>query len=118
MQTAPSTSTPSVKINPPSITRNSATAIAGIAVIARALRSERCLDAAERRPARAPARRLRSSLSRIGRERRVPGGRCAPPAISPRSPPTEATPTLGILRERLLERCAGEVRPQLIAEDQ
>ena len=46
MQMQPSANSPSAKIRPPSITMNSAKAIAGTAAISRALRSERCLRGA------------------------------------------------------------------------
>src|SRR4029077_12793466 len=102
MQMHPSTNSPSVKTRPPSITRNSATAIAGIAASSRAPRSER-------------SRRGAPLLERVPRAPRARGGR-ARVAISARSSLAEAPPALGELDERLLQRLAREVRPQLVAK--
>src|SRR6202020_1552637 len=105
----PSTNSPSAKITPPSITRNSATAIAGPATSSRAPRSE------------VRSLRPRSPLAPSEpRGRRPRGGRrvCAPPAISCDSSRTEAPAAAGELGERLFERIAREVRPELVAEDE
>src|SRR5271165_4483356 len=124
MQTTPSTNIPSANTTPPSITRNSATAIAGIAASTRAPRSE---PGSRRLPLRLPRLRdggRRPALRRSGRvaggdcAARAPPGVCGPLDISSRSSPTEPASALGVLRERLLERLAREVRPQLLAEHQ
>src|ERR1019366_1384575 len=121
MQAPPSTIIPIAKIGPPSITRNSATAIAGIATSTRALSSERGLRAAARRDARRgrAGRRPGGAAAGWGRlGRRAPPGVCGPLAISGPPSPAESAPALGVLGEGLLERLAREVRPQLLAEDQ
>src|SRR6516162_9159111 len=92
--TQPSRNRPRAYTKPPSITRNSAKAIAGTAASTRADRSER---------------RLRRSRRR-GRELR------ARAAISRGSPPAEAPAALRELGQRFLEGLAGEVGPQLLAE--
>src|SRR5664279_2668534 len=123
MHTAPSASIPSANTSPPSITRNSATAIAGTAASVRALRSERPPRGARRRAGRRLGGRLAERAGRGLRAGRVPLGVCWPalgwsPAISGPSAPAEAAAALGVLGQRLLERLAREVRPQLVAEDQ
>ena len=87
----PSANTPSAKIRPPSITMNSANAIAGSAASTRAARSER--PGGGRRALRRPA----ASSRLIARRRSVAAG--------------------AELREGLLEHLAGEVGPELLAED-
>src|SRR5439155_11683660 len=89
---------------PPSITRKSATAIAGSATITRAARSERSRRGAGRLPApeRAAAVRGRPGRARIATTGPLSG------AEAPASP--------RILLERLLERLAREVGPQLLAK--
>src|SRR5207302_11391052 len=103
MQMTPNSSSPSVNTTPPSITRNSATAIAGSATITRAPRSERSRAAARRPclPERAAAVR--------GRVR-------ARIAITASLSPAEAPASSRILRQGLLERLAREVGPQLLAK--
>src|ERR1700676_5124549 len=112
---------PSAKTGPPSSTRNSATAIAGIAVRTRAVSSERGLRRRRRAAAsaRARPRSLRAaSVEGAGRRlRRAPAGVWGPLAIEP-SAATEATSTGRVLGQALLERLAGEVGPELLAEDQ
>src|SRR5271163_3376341 len=131
MHAAPSTSIPSVNTSPPSITRNSATAMAGTAASTRAPRSEpdasRLRRRRRRRPrparwaSRASAARRADARSRAGSL--APAGVCGPIcewslAISRPSSPTEPAAALGVLRQRLLERLATEVGPQLLAEHQ
>ncbi len=79
MQIAPSTIRPTVKISPPSSTRKSATAIAGIATSTRLYRSEE---------ARWRRRRLRRERSARRRPRSVPAAWVdGPPARSVRRRP-------------------------------
>src|SRR5207248_4185225 len=116
---APSANSPKTNTRPPSITRNSATAIAGSAVSTRALSSEgsRRRPRRRRRAGRAAAdRRLGTARGRLAR--RMPCGVPGSLAISGRSSPAESPPARGELGERLLERLAGEIWPQLVAEDQ
>src|SRR5690242_20075695 len=101
MHTQPSTNSPSVKMRPPSMTRNRATAIAGTAARMRARRSEGASRGSLRRRARA-----------------CPAGVRARRAITRLSSPAEATAPAGELGERLLEGLAREFGPQLLAEDE
>src|SRR4051812_31117844 len=132
MQTPPSTISPIVNTRPPSSTRNSATAIAGIAARTRAERSERSRRCRLRREraARSRPRSLRAACVRAspappaGRDRlgrdprlRLPAGVEGPllgSAISEASPATEAPAARRVLGQRLFERLAAEVRPQLL----
>src|SRR5271165_81908 len=125
MHTPPSTTSPSVNTSPPSITRNSATAIAGIATRMRAPSSERGWRSERARRARLEGRRADargppSGGGALGRIRawRAPPGVWGPLAISAESPTAEPAATVGELRQRLLERGACEVGPQLVAEDE
>src|ERR1700737_4576406 len=118
MHTAPSTKTPSVNTRPPSITRNSATAIAGIEVSTRLRSSE---GSRRRRGRRAGLRGGRPVPPRPPeREAPDPGGAALPaergpegvggrPTISGPSSPAEAPAAGRELGQRLLERLAREV---------
>src|SRR5437763_13251618 len=92
--THPKTNSPRANSEPPTMTRNKASAIAGRATSTRAPRSERC---PRRAWPRAAAPRART-------------------AISGPSPPAESAAALRELGERLLERLAREVRPKLVPE--
>src|SRR5271166_33568 len=119
MHTAPRTRSPSVNTRPPSITRNSATAMAGTAVSTRLVSSERSRRRRRRRVERARGGRLGSAGRRERACGLAPPGVCGPLAISPpSSPATEPPLALGELREGLLEGHAREVGPQLLAEDE
>src|ERR1700726_3441427 len=104
MQTHPSANSPSANTTPPSMTMSRAKAIAGSAIRIRDPSSERSL---RRRAGRARGARGRGSRARLLRTRL---------AISGRSSPAKASSSPGELGQRLLERLAGEVRPQLVAE--
>src|SRR5438552_18823344 len=91
--THPKTNSPRAKSEPPTMTRNRARAIAGRAASTRAPRSEGFWRAWPR----AAAPRARA-------------------AISGPSPPAESAAALRELGERLLERLAREVGPQLVPE--
>src|SRR5207302_3157285 len=93
-QTHPKTNSPRAKSEPPTMTRNKASAIAGRAASTRAPRSERFSRRAWP-PAGAPRARA---------------------AISGPSPPAESAAALRELSERLLECLAREVGPELVPE--
>src|SRR6202035_1769263 len=118
METAPSRNTPSVNTRPPSITRNRTTASAGMATSTREVSSERSRRGRlRRRGGRArPDRPLGAGGVRPAP--RIPAGVRGAPAISRPSPSTEAPPALRELGQRLLQRLAREVGPQLVAEDE
>src|SRR5271166_4912312 len=123
MQTAPSTNTPATNTRPPSITRNSASAIAGTAAITRALRSERSRRRERRRLRRPVGARSASVVRRERAAELAPSDSSRPVfdrslAISRPSPSTEPSPPLGVLGEGLLERLAREIRPKLLAKHQ
>src|SRR5438445_2585674 len=92
--THPKTNSPSANSEPPTMTRNRASAIAGRAVSTRVPRSERFW---RRAWPRAAAPRARTAISRP-------------------SPPAESAAALRELGERLLERLAREVGPELVPE--
>src|ERR1035437_7538256 len=118
MHIPPSRSIPNANMKPPSITRKSATAIAGRATSVRALRSELGALRTLRRGGRLLTDRRVETAGRGRLTRWVPRGLWGPPASSGPSSPAEATPARGILGERLLERLTREVGPQLVAEDE
>src|SRR5450759_4839367 len=113
MQMHPSTNTPSVKMSPPSITRNSASAIRGRATTTRARRSEPWFPRIPRSP--------RATRRTAAEENALENMRCSP-AIRTRtsgsSAPAEPAAALGELGEGLFERLAREFRPQLLSEDE
>src|SRR6476646_9534196 len=119
MHTTPSAISASAKISPPSITMNRANAIAGSAASTRAFSSERGRSRAARRRRTAGPPRVRraDALRRRPLSWRAPGV-CGPPAIRPPSAAAEPAPAVGELGQRLLQRGAREVRPQLVAEDE
>src|SRR5947209_7866839 len=101
MQMQPSTNSPAANTRPPASTRTSASATAGRAVSARAPSSERSSGRSRRRvrPGRAADRRTRVAIRRS-------------------SAPAEASAPAGKLGQRLFQRGAREVRPELAAEHQ
>src|SRR3954469_2828199 len=100
MHSSPSTIRATVKTMPPAATMTTAKMIAGIATAMRLTRSEPVL--------RRAARVVRRSEA-VGRRRRGAGGTSAP---------SEAPGAGRELVERLLERLARVVGPQLVAEDE